>query len=184
MTLAILRIRGSCRTNMNIKYTLELLHLTRQNHLVLVPADKVTKGMLQMIKDYVTWGEIDSETVHKIIKVRGRIVGDKPLTDEYIKANCGYATARELADAIAQGKANYNKLKDVKPVIRLHPPRGGYEATKRAFKAGGSLGYRGKTIGELLLKMLGPENDAKIAAKAPPVKQPAPPAGHRPTGGK
>ena len=169
MTLAVLRIRGGCRTNQDIRDTMTMLRLTRQNHLVFIPRDKVMAGMLQKIKDYVTWGEVDPETLLKLINLRGRLVGDRPITDEYIKANSSYATAKDFAAAIVQGKAKFADLKDVKPVLRLHPPRGGFENTKLAFKVGGSLGYRGKEIGSLLLKMLGP-GKTEMPAKAPAAK--------------
>ncbi|MCK5561102.1 MAG: 50S ribosomal protein L30, partial [Thermoplasmata archaeon] len=41
-----------------------------------------------------------------------------------------------------------------KPIIRLHPPRKGYEGIKRAYTVGGALGYRGKKINELLARMI------------------------------
>jgi len=157
MTWAVVRIRGGIRTNNDIRDTLAMLRLTRQNHLVFIPENPVMKGMLQKVKDYVTWGQTDTDTVAMVIGFRGRLVGNKPVTDEYIKANSSYANAREFADAVARQKARYSDLKDVKPVIRLHPPRGGYENTKISWNAGGSLGHRGKDIGALVLRMLGPE---------------------------
>ena len=156
MTWAVVRIRGGCRTNNDIRDTLLMLRLNRQNHLVFIPEDTVTKGMLQKVKDYVTRGPADTETVATVIAHRGRLMGDRPVTDEYIKANSGYGSAREFADAVARQKARYSDLKDVKPVIRLHPPRGGYENTRISWKAGGSLGNRGKDISILINRMLGP----------------------------
>jgi large subunit ribosomal protein L30 len=167
MTLAVVRIRGGCRTNNDIRDTLAMLRLTRQNHLVFIPDDPVMKGMLQKVKDYVTWGEADPETLATVIKVRGKLVGDRPITDEYIKANSSYASAREFAEAVARQKARYSDLKDVKPVVRLHPPRGGYENTKISWNAGGSLGNRGKNISALISKMLGP-GFGNWAPKKPP----------------
>jgi len=157
MTWAVVRIRGGIRTNNDIRDTLSMLRLTRQNHLVFIPENPVMKGMLQKVKDYVTWGQADTEMVAKVIGLRGRLIGDKPVTDEYIKANSSYANTREFADAVARQKVKYSDLKDVKPLIRLHPPRGGYENTKISWNAGGSLGHRGKDIAVLVLRMLGPE---------------------------
>ena len=156
MTLAVLRIRGDVSTNQDIRDTLRMLRLTRQNHLVFLPDNAVTKGMLQKVKDYVTWGEPDLDTMTKVIQVRGRLVGEKRITDDYIKANSGFATARDFAAAVLGQKADYSGMGNIKPVIRLHPPRGGYENTKTSYSAGGSLGKRGKAINPLLLRMLGP----------------------------
>ena len=156
MTMAIVRIRGGVRTNQDIRDTLSMLKLTRQNHLVFVPTNPVSKGMLQKVKDYVTWGEPDIETMTKVIALRGRLIGDREITDEYIKANSGFATMRGFAAAVLGQQAKYSDLKEIKPVIRLHPPRGGYENTKISYTAGGSLGHRGKAINVLIMKMLGP----------------------------
>lgn len=167
MTVAVGRKRGGCRTNQDIRDTLDMLHLTRQNHLVFIPEDPNMKGMLQKVKDYVTWGQTDADTVALVIRHRGRLSGGRPITDDYIKQNSSYGSAREFADAVARQKARYSDLKDVTPVIRLPPPRGGYENTKRSWKAGGSLGNRGKDIGALISRMLGPEA-GNWPAKRPP----------------
>jgi large subunit ribosomal protein L30 len=47
-------------------------------------------------------------------------------------------------------------MKDVpelKPVLRMHPPRKGYKTTKRTYNQGGALGYYGAEINDLLIKM-------------------------------
>jgi len=42
----------------------------------------------------------------------------------------------------------------VKPVFRLHPPKGGFKGTiRRPYKSGGELGYRGAAINDLILRM-------------------------------
>ena len=73
MTIAIVRIRGGIRTNNDIRDTLSMLRLDRQNHLVLVHSNPVLKGMLQKVKDYVTWGEPDLETITNVIQFRGKL---------------------------------------------------------------------------------------------------------------
>jgi large subunit ribosomal protein L30 len=156
MTIAIVRIRGGVCTNQDIRDTLEMLRLDRQNHLVIIPTNAVSRGMLQKVKDYVTWGEPDIETLTNVIQLRGRLVGDRRITDEYIKTNSGFASARDFAAAVQGQKAKYSDLKDIKPVIRLHPPHGGYENTKKSYAIGGSLGHRGKAINALIIRMLGP----------------------------
>jgi len=43
----------------------------------------------------------------------------------------------------------------VKPVFRLHPPRGGFKGSiRKPYGAGGELGYRGAAINELIRRML------------------------------
>jgi len=79
MTYAIIRVRGTVNIKPNIKKTLQLLNLTRANHCVLIEETPSTKGMLQIVKDYVTWGEVEKETLTKLIKERGRLEDDKPI---------------------------------------------------------------------------------------------------------
>ena len=82
MTFAVVRIRGTVNVKPDIKRTLQLLRLTRANHCVLLEENASTKGMLQVAKDYITWGEIDKDVLSKLIKSRGMLEGDKDLTDE------------------------------------------------------------------------------------------------------
>jgi len=152
-TLAVVRIRGGISINRDIKNTLKMLNLTKVNHCVFIPETKEYKGMLQKVKDYVTWGEIDSDTLTEMIKERGRLKGDKPVTDKYLEEN-GYTSIKKFVEEIIEGKTKYSSLKDVKPVIRLHPPRKGLEGIKRSFAIGGALGCRGKEINELLRRMI------------------------------
>ena len=80
----IIRLRGTQNLNPKTKDTLRYMRLNRVNHAVVLPASDTTKGMLQVAKDYVTWGELDANTLAAIIRARGRVVGDKPVTDEYV----------------------------------------------------------------------------------------------------
>ncbi len=59
MTLAVVRVRGTLRVKPDIKETLMLLSLNRVNHCVVIPETPEFKGMLQKVKDYVTWGEVE-----------------------------------------------------------------------------------------------------------------------------
>ena len=71
MTYAVIRVRGSVNVREDIKDTLKMLRLNRVNHLVFLPENDSYAGMLQKVKDYVTWGEIKPETLAKIIIRRG-----------------------------------------------------------------------------------------------------------------
>jgi len=154
MVYAVVRIRGSINTKPDIKHTLRLLRLTRVNHCVLVEENNYYKGMLQVVKDYTTWGEINKETLSKLIRTRGRLIGDKELTEEYIKASTPYDSFNALSQAIIENKFKYREIPDVKPLFRLNPPRKGYKSTKKSFREGGSLGYRGEEINKLLERMI------------------------------
>jgi len=154
MTYAAIRVRGIVNVKPDIKKTLQLLNLTRANHCVLLSEKPSTKGMLQVAKDYITWGEIEKDALTKLISIRGKIEGDKPITADYVKSATSYATIDKLADAIIDDKFKFKDIPSIKPVFRLNPPKKGYEGIKRSYKNKGALGYRGKDINKLIERMI------------------------------
>lgn len=148
---AIVRLRGSVKTKPDIKDTLDMLRLHRINHCVVVPDSPHYRGMIQKVKDYVAWGEIDDDALASMLEMRGRLSGNIRLTDQIIKENTSYKTIKEFASEVSQGAAS---LKDagIKPVFRLHPPRKGHRGTKKTVKEGGELGYH-ESISDLIWKM-------------------------------
>ncbi|MDD2643707.1 MAG: 50S ribosomal protein L30 [Methanobacteriaceae archaeon] len=148
----VIRVRGSTGVIADIKDTLDLLNLTRISHAVLVEENPSMKGMLQKAKDYLTWGEIDAETLTEIIEKRGKLVGGDKVTEEYLKENTDFSSFEELANALINAEI---KAKDInmKPVFRLHPPRKGYESIRLTYNEGGTLGYRGEEIIDLAKRM-------------------------------
>jgi len=154
MVFAVIRVRGIVNVKPDIKRTLELLRLTKVNHCVLLEENKVYKGMLQIAKDYTTWGEINKEILSNLINSRGMLVGDKRITEEYVKSATSYDSVEKLSQAIIDNKFKYNEIPEIKPLFRLSPPKKGYEGIKRSFTNGGALGYRGKEINKLLERTL------------------------------
>lgn len=154
MVYAVVRVRGTVNIKPDIKRTLRLFRLTRANHCVLLDEKNSTKGMLQIAKDYVTWGELDKEVLSKLIKNRGMLEGGKELTEEHVKSATSYDTIEKLTQAVVDNKFNYKDIPNVKPIFRLSPPKNGYGGIKRSFKKGGALGYRGKDINKLIARML------------------------------
>ena len=152
--LAVIRIRGTTGIRPAAAKTAELMRLNRINHMVLVEDNDVNRGMLQKVKDYVTWGEVDDATVEMILKYRAQLKGHNPLMEEELKEISGYETFKDLASAINQGKIKFKDIRDIVPVVRLNPPKGGYEAVRKPVGQGGSAGYRGKDINRLILAML------------------------------
>ncbi|MGI6009062.1 MAG: 50S ribosomal protein L30 [Methanomethylophilus sp.] len=154
MAYIVIRVLGTVSVPRDIRETMELMGLHRPNHAVIVPETDSYRGMLYKIKDYCTFGKADAETVEALLRERAMVTGDAPLTDEYVKEKTEFATIGDLAKAIA---ADEYKLKDVeglKPVIRLHPPVGGFEGNKRSFQNGGALGDRKEKINDLVKRML------------------------------
>ena len=156
MTYLVIRARSDRGVTKKIRDTMAMLNLTRVNHAVLIPETPTYAGMLQKAKDFVTWGEVDAETISTLLKERGRMIGDKPVTDTAIKSGSEYSTIAALAKAIASGDATMRSVEGLKPVLRLHPPRGakGWGGIKRAYSIGGALGFRGKDIENLAARMV------------------------------
>lgn len=154
MAFAVIRVRGQADVNRDIRHTMELLGLNKVNHCVILPETDSIKGMMKIIKDYCTWGEVDAETLADMIRSRGKIAGGDDLSDEYIKENTEFADADEMAKAMIENDYRMKDAEGVKPLFRLHPPIKGYEGIKRPYVSGGALGYRGKDINILVKRML------------------------------
>ena len=151
--LAVVRVRGVSDIYHKVKETMELLHLNRNCHATFVDNRPAYVGMLKKAHHFLTWGEISKETIALLLKKRGRLVGNKKLTDEYAK-EIGYKTLDELAEALHKTKVEFSKLPKMKPVFRLHPPSKGYKGkVKKSFTTGGVTGYRGENINNLIEKM-------------------------------
>jgi large subunit ribosomal protein L30 len=121
---------------------------------VLIDSRPAYKGMLQRVNSYITYGEPTKQTVALMLQKRGRLAGHKKLTDEYIQ-KAGYKSIDDLAEAIVSCKVQFQKLTDVEPRFKLHPPSKGYKGkTKQGFKAGGEAGYRGEAINDLVKRMV------------------------------
>ena len=152
--LVAVRVRGTVSAQREVRETLELLHLTHTNHGLLLDSRPAYLGMLQRVNNYVTWGEPTKEIVSMMLQKRAKLAGSKKLTDEYIQ-KAGYKSIDDLAEAIVSCKAQFQKLPDVQPLFKLHPPSKGYKGkTKRGYNAGGEAGYRGEAINELVKRMI------------------------------
>jgi len=131
---AVVRIRSTINASREVRDTLNMLNLRRINSCTIISPTPSYKGMLQKVKDYVTWGEIDDETLKLLLEKRGKV--------------------ENVEEAIEKLK-NGEKLRNItNPCIRLHPPRKGYKSIKKAYKLGGSAGYRGEAINELIRRMI------------------------------
>ena len=152
MSWAVVRVRGQINVKPKIKETMRLMRLNRVNHCVIIPENDTYQGMLNIIKDYVTWGEVDPETTQIVLESSGKKSGRVNFTKADLK-DSPFKTIKALSKGLSEGKATVNDVPYLKPVFRLHPPRKGYEGIKRSFKEGGALGYRGDKINQLIRRM-------------------------------
>jgi len=126
----------------DIKDTLAMLRLSRKMHCVLIKENDVMKGMLQKVRNWITWGEVDDDTLKLLIVKRGRKIGEKKLTEQ------------ETEEVFKKVKENQKAPEEIKPVFRLTPPSKGFKESVKQHYPEGELGYRGKEINELLKRMI------------------------------
>ena len=75
--VAVVLIRGLVRTEAAIRDTLKMLNIERKHCCTVVRNTKSNMGMINRLKDYVTFGEVDEETLKLLIEKRGQKAGDK-----------------------------------------------------------------------------------------------------------
>lgn len=130
--IAAVRIRGTVNVRSSIGETMDRLNLRRVNNCTLIKVNDPYLGMLKKCVNHIAYGEVDEETLAKLITKFGLNVDPKGLIN---------------------GKVNVTDIKEKMP-LRLHPPRHGLKSVRRHFQQGGSLGYMGKEINGLIGRMV------------------------------
>ncbi|UCE11879.1 MAG: 50S ribosomal protein L30 [Candidatus Thorarchaeota archaeon] len=154
MILAI-RVRGQVRVRPQIEDTLDKLLLVRLHHARVLRMTPSLQGMITKAKDYITWGEIDEETATILLTKRGRLPGNRRLTDDYIKSNSSFKSIKSFAKALAAGEASTSDVEGLKPIFRLTPPSKGFKGKRNLpVGMGGITGYRGSEINGLAVRMV------------------------------
>lgn len=64
--IAAVRVRGVPDTPRNVSDTLESLRLRSRHSCVLLEDTDSNRGMLNAVKDYVAYGEVDEDTVSRL----------------------------------------------------------------------------------------------------------------------
>jgi len=152
--LAVVRVRGVVDIYREVKETMNLLHLERNCHATIIDNRPSNLGMLHKAQHYLAWGEISKVTLTLLLKKRGRLIGDKKLSDEYAQ-KIGRKSLDDLVEAVYKGEIEFHRLPDMKPIFRLHPPAKGFRGkVKRSFTTGGVTGNQGEAINSLLKQMI------------------------------
>lgn len=139
---AVIRIKGSVGLRKDVKDTFSMLRLNRKMHCVVLKDTDNVRGMLQKVRNWSTYGEIDDKVLRHLIEKRGRKLGDKKLEKK---------EAEEIFNKIKEtGKVP----SEIKPVFRLTPPSKGFKKSIKQHYPKGELGYRGEKINELLKRMI------------------------------
>ncbi len=70
--LAAILVRGMVRVKTPIKDTLKMLKLFSKNSCTVMQQSQANKGMLNKVKDYIAYGEIDNETLKILAEKRNK----------------------------------------------------------------------------------------------------------------
>jgi large subunit ribosomal protein L30 len=137
--IIVIRISGDVKLKSDIRETLYRLRLRRKySATILDISNKSIQGMIKVVKNSVAFGEVNKETLSKIVETRGQKIKDSKIKPE------------EAAENILKGKT----LEELgfKPFFRLHPPRKGINSKLHYPK--GVLGNNKEDINKLVLRML------------------------------
>lgn len=153
--IVIIRVYGKCGLKRGIKDALNMRRLYKKHHCVIVPNTPEYVGLLNKINNYVTWGEIDKETLKMLLEKRGKLARKKSLTEGYIKEKLKL-TFDQFVNEVISFKRELKDLPGLKLFFKLKPPEGGFErkGIKTQFSQGGVLGYRKEKINDLIKRML------------------------------
>jgi large subunit ribosomal protein L30 len=151
----VVRVRGSVNVTRDVSATLRKLRLLRVNSSTLVRLTPPVEGMLRSVKEHVFWGRVDKNTLRLLLLKRGRLPGDRRLSDENVSKYTRFRTLDELVEAVWLSSSPAEAIKPVKPVFRLTPPKGGFKrSVKKPVKKGGILGDWGDRVGWMLRRMV------------------------------
>lgn len=158
MPYIVVRIRGWAGSPWYIEETLDMLRLRRTFNAMIYPKKPEIEGMLRKVEPYITWGEINADTLKQLIlNKRLLTINGNPLTDEYVKEKLKIAGGiQEFINKVISEELKLNALDEyIQLPIRLHPPSGGFKGSvKRPLNVKGEFGYRGDKINELVRRMM------------------------------
>jgi large subunit ribosomal protein L30 len=127
------RIRGRVGVRSDTAETLDRLRLGKPNACALIRMNDSYTGMLKKCNNYVEYGEIDNATLEKLLSKHASGIDAK---------------------AVMDGSYPMQDLRKSMPFM-LHAPRHGYRRSiKRGYAQGGSLGYAGAKVNELINRMV------------------------------
>jgi large subunit ribosomal protein L30 len=140
MMILVIRIHGKIGLPSNIEETLYRMRLRKKYSAIVLPSSIENQKMLKKVRSSVAYGEINKETLKKLLDKRAKLLDTKEKVDsDKIIVDLEKKPLKELG---------------VKPFFSLHPPRGGIDSKKHFGKGKGVLGDNKEKINELLARML------------------------------
>ena len=131
---AVVRLRGNVNISAKIKDSLKMLNLDNKFTCTLLPESPDYEGMLEKVRDFVTWGKVKEGTALKILERNGV---DEP---------------EEIINGLEEGKSlsEIGLDKD----LSLSPPSGGFKGSFKEQYPKGEAGYREDEINSLIERMV------------------------------
>lgn len=138
MIIAI-RISGLVEMPMEAQATLDRMRLRRKYSAILLQPTPANIKLLQHVRNFIAYGDIDAETLSLLIEKRGMSLDKKKIDAKKV--------LEQLDKKGLEGAG-------LKPFFRLHPPRGGIDSKIHYPIRGGVLGDNKKDINTLVRRML------------------------------
>ena len=149
----VVRIKGQADVPHWATTTMTLLKLDKKYRATILPAKDNTLGMLNKVKHYISWIELDTDLAKELLDKKARKSGYQKITPEDLK-ELGFNTVEDLAKTLSDGTATLSKLKPLKPWFALSPPRHGFKrSTKKLYGQKGVLGSN-KELGTIVRRMI------------------------------
>jgi len=139
--ITVVRISGEVNLKKEIIETLNRLNLRKKFSCIVVKENKINRGMIERVRDFVAFGEIKKEVFEELLKKRSQLIDKTKKID-----------AKKISEELEKGK-KYKEL-NLKPFFRLHPPRKGIESKKHFGVGKGVLGNNKEKINDLIRRML------------------------------
>ncbi len=138
--IIVIRIAGMVEIPDRIQSALDHMRLRRKYSAIFLEENKENLMLIQNVRNFVAFGQINKENLMKLISLRGQPIDSKKKID-----------VNHVIDSL--GKKKLSEL-GLKPFFRLHPPRGGIESKKHYGVGKGVLGNNKENINKLLERML------------------------------
>jgi large subunit ribosomal protein L30 len=151
--LAIVRIQGKTEIRREMEDTLKMLRLNDVHNCIILPESPDYKGMVEKVRNFITYGEIDKEILTKMIQKRLRTRENERIDEKTLKEITNFESFDKFANALLEGKVKLKDFENINPVFKLTPPSKGFKSIKEYYPKG-DLGYRGKEINELIERMI------------------------------
>lgn len=152
MAYLVVRMRGTVNVPYWANTTLQSLNLSKKFRATIVPESTEYLGMLNRIRQLVTWCRVDNETVKDLLDKKGRKTASQPLRESDLPKE--YDNLDKLAIDLANDTVVLSKLNGIKPWFALNPPRGGFKkSVKKQTTQNGILGENVLLI-DLVKKMM------------------------------